>query len=67
MKAKYGVECAYARGGKRQEAKGKNDLPIRHADRISEDASHLQFLPFGFCLLRFVSVRSTLPSAPSLN
>jgi hypothetical protein len=51
--------CGGKAKGKRQEAKGKNKLPVRYTDKGSDEASHLQLLPFGFCLLPFAFVRST--------
>jgi len=39
--------------GKRQEAKGKNDLPCHDANELSSAATYPSLLPFGFCLLPF--------------
>src|SRR5947207_1531579 len=35
--------------GKNQKAKGKNNLPDLHIDKLIDDSVHLQLLPFGFC------------------
>jgi hypothetical protein len=37
--------------GKNQKAKGKNNLPNLHIDKLIDDSFHLQLLPFDFCLL----------------
>jgi hypothetical protein len=39
--------------GKRQEAKGKNELPCRHVNELSSAAMYPPLLPFAFCLLPF--------------
>jgi hypothetical protein len=44
--------------GKRQKAKGKNELPCRKADTIFKAVTHPKLLPFGFCLLPFAFRRA---------
>jgi len=42
-------------------------MPCHNADEMLNPVIHLQLLPFGFCLLPFAFVRSTLPALPGAS